>query len=52
MWGALLLVVILVVAMPVAIMMSGTVIAGLLGFLLKDDADQRGADTVWKELNN
>jgi len=52
MWGAVLIVVLLVVVMPVSIMMSGAAIAGLLGFFLKDDADRRGADTVWKDLNN
>ncbi len=52
MWGAVLLVVVLMVVMPVAIMMSGAAVAGVLGYLLKDDADRRGADTVWKDLNN
>ena len=52
MWGAIIIVLALVIAMPVAIMMTGAVVAGLLGFVLKDDADRRGADTVWKELNN
>ncbi|MCC6437085.1 MAG: hypothetical protein IT196_18800 [Acidimicrobiales bacterium] len=51
MWGAIIIVVALVIAMPVAIMMSGAAIAGVLGFLLKDDAERRGADTVWKDLN-
>ena len=52
MWGALLIVVLLVIVMPVSIMMSGAAVAGILGYVLKDDADRRGADTVWKDLNN
>ena len=51
MWGAILLALILVVAMPVSIIMTGGCIAAVLGFLLKDDAERRGADTVWKDLN-
>lgn len=51
MWGALLMVLILVVLMPSAVMMSGSLVAALMGFLLKDDAERRGADTVWKDLN-
>lgn len=52
MWGAVVIVVALVVVMPVTIMMSGAAIAGALGFLLKDDADRRGEGSVWKDLNN
>lgn len=42
---------ILVVVMPVAILMSGPVIAAVLGLLLKDNAERQGADTPWPELN-
>ncbi len=49
--GAVILVVLLVVVFPVMIMLTGAAIAGIFGFLLKDDADRRGEDTVWKELN-
>lgn len=52
MWGGVLIAVVLMIVMPVGLMMSGAALAGLLGFLLKDDADKRGADTVWKDLNN
>lgn len=52
MWGGVLIAVVLMIVMPVGVMMSGAAVAGLLGFLLKDDADKRGADTVWKDLNN
>jgi hypothetical protein len=52
MWGAVVMVVALVVVMPVGIIMSLTVVAAVLGHLLKDDADRRGAGTVWRELNN
>ncbi|MGE0731403.1 MAG: hypothetical protein AB7Q92_25410 [Acidimicrobiia bacterium] len=52
MWGAIIIVFALVIAMPVAVMMSGAAVAAILGYLLKDDADRRGADAVWKQLNN
>jgi len=52
MWGGVLLAFLLVVVMPVSIMMTGALVAGLLGYVLKDDADRRGAGTVWKDLNN
>jgi hypothetical protein len=52
MWGAVVLVVILVVVMPVGIIMSLTLVAAGLGHLLKDDAERRAAGTVWPELNN
>ncbi len=51
MWGAILMALILVVAMPVSIIMTGGFIAAVVGFLLKEDAERRGADTVWKDLN-
>ncbi len=51
MLGGVVIALILVVAMPVAVLMSGPVVAALLGFLLKDNAERQGADTPWAELN-
>ena len=48
--GAIIIAVVLIVAIPVGVLMSGSVGAGLLGWLLKDNADASGED-VWKELN-
>ena len=49
--GGLVLVVILVFIIPVGVLLSGAVGAGLLGWLLKESADDAG-DPVWRELNN
>ena len=43
MLGPILIVVALVVVIPVGFLMSTTVAAGVLGFMLKDDADRRNA---------
>ncbi len=37
--GALVLVVVILVAIPVAVSMSGAVVAGILGWALKDNAE-------------
>lgn len=39
--GVALIVVVLVVVIPVAVLMSGAVAAGILGFLLTDDVASR-----------
>ena len=39
MLGGILMVVVLVVVIPVAVMMTGPLIAGALGWRLKDDAE-------------
>lgn len=39
MLGALILVVVILVAIPVGVSMSGAVVAGLLGWSLKDNAE-------------
>lgn len=49
--GGVLIALILVVVMPVAVLMSGSVVAAVLGLLLKDNAERQGADTPWVELN-
>lgn len=41
MLGAVVIVVVLVVAIPVAVMMSGAVVSAALGWALKDDAEAR-----------
>jgi hypothetical protein len=48
--GAIVIVVILVVAFPIAVLMSGAAASALLGWLLKEDADAHG-DPLWKQLN-
>jgi hypothetical protein len=49
--GAIIVAVIIVVVLPVALMMSGTVVAGLLGWTLKDDAEQRYEGSELVDLN-
>jgi hypothetical protein len=51
MLGGVIMALILVVVMPVAVLMTGPVVAAALGFLLKDNAERQGADTPWPELN-
>jgi len=41
MLGALILAFVIVVAIPVAVMMSGPIVAALLGQTLAEDADER-----------
>lgn len=48
--GAVIIVVILLVVIPVGVLMTGGVAAGLIGSFLKADADAHGEDT-WKQLN-
>ena len=50
MLGALIIVVVLVVAIPVGVIMSGAVMAAVLGFLGKETADAEG-DETWRKLN-
>ncbi len=38
--GPIILVVVLVIALPVSVMMSGAVASGLLGFFINDDVDR------------
>ncbi len=43
MLGPILIVVAILVVIPVGFLMSTSLVAGLLGFLLSDDADKRHA---------
>ena len=49
--GGLLIAIVLVVLIPVGVLMSGAIGAGVLGWLLKDTTDKAG-DAVWRELND
>jgi hypothetical protein len=51
MLGGVIMALILVVVIPVAVLMTGPLVAAVLGFLLKDNAERQGADTPWVELN-
>jgi len=50
-FGGIGIVLIIVIALPVAFLLTGGAVAAALGWFLDDDAKQRGADTVWTELN-
>lgn len=50
MLGALIMVVVLVVVIPVGVLMTGGAMAALLGHVVKQSADDSG-DEVWRELN-
>lgn len=49
--GAIIIVVVLVVAIPVGILMSGAVGAGLIGHFLRETADAEHADSELLDLN-
>lgn len=51
MLGALILVAILVVAIPVSVCMSGAVVAAILGWTLKDNGEQTHAGSELIELS-
>ena len=51
MLGGIIIAVVLVVAIPVAVMMSGSVVAALLGWALKDDAEERNEGSELIALN-
>lgn len=48
MWGPLLIVLVLCIGIPVAVMMSGAVAAGLLGFFTQSavDHDHEGSELL------
>ena len=48
--GAIILAVLIVVVMPVAIIMTGALIAGALGWTIQSDAEARD-DGTWTDLN-
>jgi len=51
MLGAVLMVVVLVVVIPVALMMTGPVVAAALGWSLKEEAEATHEDSELIELN-
>lgn len=50
-FGAIILVVVLVFVLPVSFLMSGGLASALIGYFLKDDAEQRHAGSELIELN-
>jgi nitrogen fixation-related uncharacterized protein len=51
MTGAILMALVLVIVIPVAVCMSGAVLAALLGWSLKEDADARNEGSELIALN-
>jgi hypothetical protein len=51
MLGAVLIVVVLVVVIPVGVLISGGVAAAVLGWSLKEDAERRNEGSELVELN-
>jgi nitrogen fixation-related uncharacterized protein len=49
--GAIVVAIIIVILIPVSLMMSGAVVAGLLGWALKDDAAERYEGSELVDLN-
>lgn len=49
--GPVLIVIVVVVAIPVGVLVSGAVAAGLLGFLVKDEVDRNHAGSELLETN-
>jgi hypothetical protein len=50
MLGGILIAIGLALVFPILVLISGAIASGLLGALLKQDADTHG-DQVWKPLN-
>lgn len=48
--GAIIIVVVLVIAIPVGVLVSGSAGAGLLGWFLKDDIEERFEDSEYLEM--
>lgn len=51
MLGGIGIALLIVIALPVAFLLTGAVVAAGLGAFLKQDASVRGAGTVWNDLN-
>lgn len=51
MLGGIIIAIVLVILIPVALMMTGPVIAALLGWSLKDDAEARNEGSELIALN-
>ncbi len=45
-----IIVIVLVIAIPVAVLVSAAIGAGVLGYLLKEDVDERYEGTEWVDL--
>lgn len=48
--GPALIVITLLIVIPVAVMLTGALVAGILGFFLKKDADERNEGTEYLAL--
>ena len=48
--GAITILVVLLVAIPVAVLVSGGVFSGILGWFATKDAEERNEGTEWIEL--
>lgn len=51
MWGPLIIVLVLCIGIPVAVMLSGGVAAGVLGFFLKSSVDHDNEGSELLETN-
>lgn len=51
MLGVIIIVVVLVVAIPVGFLMSTSIAAGVIGFLLKDGAERSAGDSELLDTN-
>ncbi len=51
MLGVVIIIVVLVIAIPVAVIMSGAALAGVLGWFLKDNAEATHEGSELLELN-
>lgn len=51
MFGAAIIVVILIIAIPVSVCMTGAVVAGILGWSLKDNGEQTHEGSELIELS-
>ncbi len=49
--GPIVIVVVVVLAIPVGFLMSTSIAAGVLGFLLKDNAEKQNADSELLDTN-
>ena len=50
--GPIVIVIVLVIAMPVSVLMSGAVASALLGFFIKDDVDRSHEGSELLQTNN
>jgi hypothetical protein len=50
--GAVVIVVILLIAIPVGVIMSGAVMAAILGYFLRDDAEARHEGSELIDINH